>query len=323
MNLIDGLDGLAAGIGAIACTVIAVLALAGGNVVLAVMMLALTGSLSGFLFFNFNPARIFMGDCGSMFLGFLLGSASVMCATKSAALVGLALPVLALGVPIFDTLFSMLRRFLERRSMFSADRRHFHHKLFDMGLKQRHVVITIYVITLLSAGLGMFMIVAGNISSLMIFLCILLLLLLAFQVVGSVRLRDTIAALQKKYAITKQGHDEIRGFEDAQLHFRNARTYDQWWSAICNAAEQMDFAWVSLKTRDKDGTIRTKVWRTTEAQPDLSNIVTMTIPLRNHGRAGPMEFEIAISLNSSYESAGHRAKLFGRLIDEHEVMSKV
>ncbi|MBC8471092.1 MAG: hypothetical protein H8D56_16605 [Planctomycetes bacterium] len=207
--------------------------------------------------------------------------------------------------------------------MFSADRRHFHHKLFDMGLKHRHVVITIYVMTLLSAGLGMFMIVAGNISALMIFLCILLLLFFAFQVVGSVRLTETIAALQQKYAITQQVREEIRGFEDAQLHFRNARTYDQWWSAICKAAEQMDFAWVSLKTRDKDGTVQTEVWRTTEAQPDLSNIVTMTIPLRNHGRAGPMEFEIAISLNSSYESAGHRAKLFGRLIDEHEVMSKV
>jgi len=323
VNLSDGLDGLAAGISAIACGVIAIFAIQSGNLVMAVLMLAMLGSLTGFLFFNFSPAKIFMGDCGSLFLGFTIASASVMCATKSAALVGLALPVLALGVPIFDTLFSMLRRFLERRSMFSADRRHFHHKLFDMGLKQRHVVITIYVITLLSAGLGMFMIVASNISSLMIFLCILLLLFFAFQVVGSVRLRDTIAALQKKYAITQQVHDEIRGFEDAQLHFRNAFTYDQWWSAVCNAAEQMDFAWVSLKTIDEDGTVQTEVWRTAGAPPDLSDVVIMTIPLRNHGQTGPMEFEIAVSINGSYESTGHRAKLFGRLIDEHEVISKV
>ena len=323
VNISDGLDGLAAGIAAIACGVIAVFAVHSGQVVMAVLMLALLGSLTGFLFFNFNPAKIFMGDCGSLFLGFTIASASVMCATKSTALVGLALPVLALGVPIFDTIFSMLRRFLERRSMFSADRRHFHHKLFDMGLKQRHVVITIYVMTLLSAGLGMFMIVARDISALMIFLCILLLLLLAFQVVGSVRLRDTIAALQKKYAITKQGHDEIRDFEDAQLNFRNARTYEQWWSAICKAAEQMDFAWLSLKTTDKDGTVRTKVWRTTEAPPDMSKVVLMTIPFSANGSEASSEFEIAISVNGSYESAGHRAKLFGRLIDEHEVVSKV
>jgi len=323
VNLSDGLDGLAAGISAIACGVIAIFAIHAGNVVMAVLMLALLGSLTGFLYFNFSPAKIFMGDCGSLFLGFTIASASVMCASKSAALVGLALPVLALGVPIFDTLFSMLRRFLERRSMFSPDRRHFHHKLIDMGLKQRHVVITIYVMTLLSAGLGMFMIVARDISSLMIFFCILLLLLFAFQVVGSVRLKDTFAALQQKYAITQQIRREISGFEDAQLHFRNARTYDQWWSAICIAAERMDFAWVSLKTTDKDGTIRTEVWRTTVAQLALSNVVTMTIPLRNHDKAGPIEFEIAVFVNGSYESAGHRAKLFSRLIDEYEVISKV
>ena len=322
VNLSDGLDGLAAGISAIACGVIAIFAIQGGNVVMAVLMLALLGSLTGFLFFNFSPAKIFMGDCGSLFLGFTIASASVMCATKSAALVGLALPVLALGVPIFDTIFSMLRRFLERRSMFSADRRHFHHKLIDMGLKQRHVVITIYVMTLLSAGLGMFMIVASNISSLIIFLCILLLLLFAFQVVGSVRLTETIAALQQKYAITQQVKEETRNFEDAQLYFRNACTYDQWWSAICNTAEQMDFAWLSLKTKEKDGTVRTEVWRIAEAQPDLTNIVTMTVPLRNHDKAGAMAFEIAISINGSLESAGHRASLFGRLIDEHEVASR-
>ena len=323
VNLSDGLDGLAAGISAIACGVIAIFAIQGGNVVMAVLMLALLGSLTGFLFFNFSPAKIFMGDCGSLFLGFMIASASVMCATKTTALVGLALPVLALGVPIFDTLFSMLRRFLERRSIFSADRRHFHHKLIDLGLKQRHVVIIIYVMTLLSAGLGMFMIVARNFSSLMIFFCILLLLLFAFQVVGSVRLRDTIAALQRKHAITHQAQKEIRSFEDAQLYFRNANTYDQWWSAVCKAAERLDFAWISLKTKDKDGNIQTEIWRTSGAPPYPLDVVTMSIPLRNRDKTGPIEFEIAVSVNGSYESAGHRATLFGRLIDEHKVMSKV
>ena len=128
VNLMDGLDGLAAGIGAIACTVIAVFALVCGNLVLAVMMLALMGSLSGFLFFNFNPARIFMGDCGSMFLGFLLGSVSVMCAMKSGTMVALALPAVALGLPIFDTAFSILRRYLGRWAITSPDRSHLHHR---------------------------------------------------------------------------------------------------------------------------------------------------------------------------------------------------
>jgi len=108
VNLSDGLDGLAAGISAVACGVIAILAVHNGQTVMAVLMLALLGSLLGFLFFNFDPARIFMGDSGSLFLGFTIASASVLCATKTETVVGLALPVLALGIPIFDTLFSTL-----------------------------------------------------------------------------------------------------------------------------------------------------------------------------------------------------------------------
>ena len=109
VNLIDGLDGLAAGISAITCAVIAVFSMYNDQPVMAVLMLALLGSLSGFLFFNFNPARIFMGDCGSLFLGFMLATASVMCTAKSTTIVGLALPSLALGIPIFDTIFKIGR----------------------------------------------------------------------------------------------------------------------------------------------------------------------------------------------------------------------
>jgi UDP-GlcNAc:undecaprenyl-phosphate GlcNAc-1-phosphate transferase len=321
VNLSDGLDGLAAGISAVACGVIAIFAMHSGQVVMAALVLALLGSLSGFLFFNFNPARIFMGDCGSTFLGFTIASTSVMCSVKSATLVGIALPVLALGIPIFDTLFSMLRRIIERRSMFAPDRRHFHHRLIDMGLKQRHAVIAIYVTTLLFAGLGMFMIVARNIGSLTIFLCILLLLLLAFHVVGSVRLKETIAGLQRKYAIERRVHREIRSFEQAQLRFHDAQTFDQWWSAVCEAAERMDFAWVSLTTNDKDGTVRTELWRPTDAEPDMSDVVVMNVPIRNHGMTRGAKFEVAITVNGgTIESAGHRATLFSRLIDEYELV---
>jgi UDP-GlcNAc:undecaprenyl-phosphate GlcNAc-1-phosphate transferase len=320
VNLSDGLDGLAAGISAVACGVIAVLAIHGGNVVMAVLMLSLLGSLSGFLFFNLNPAKIFMGDCGSLFLGFTIASASVMCMTKSAALVGLALPALALGIPIFDTLLSILRRFLERRSIFAPDRSHFHHKLIELGLKQHHVVLIIYGMTLLSAGLGMFMLVTRSGGTLIIFLCILLLLLLVFRVAGSVQLRQTLSGLQDKYRMANQRKQYQMSFEQAQLHFRSARTSEHWWTAICNAAERMDFAWVSVKTTKKDGAIDTQVWRMIDSQPDLSKLVIMTVPFNSKGSETLHEFEIAIRVNGSYESAGHRATLFGRLIDEYEVV---
>lgn len=321
VNLSDGLDGLAAGISAIACGVIAVFSVYSGQVVMAVLMLALLGSLTSFLFFNFNPAKVFMGDCGSLFVGFTISAASVMCVTKSAAFVGLALPVLALGIPIFDTLLSMLRRFLERRSLFSPDRSHFHHRLIDMGLHQRHVVVTIYLATILSASLGLFMMVRQDIGSLIVFGCVLLLIVLLFWVVGSIRLREIVTGLQEKYALTRRQGQERATFEHLQLQFRQVRNFDQCWSAICEAARQMDFAWVCLRTSYEDGRIETTVWRTPSVKQKLSHVAMVTLPFGN-GRTGvSLELEIAICANGSLEAAGRRASLFGRLIDERDLRS--
>ena len=246
VNLIDGLDGLAAGISAVACGVIAVFAVSSGQTVMAVLMLALLGSLMGFLYFNFNPAKIFMGDCGSQFLGFVIGAASVMCASKSAALVGLALPALALGIPIFDTLFSMVRRILDRRSIFSPDRGHFHHRLLKMGLRQRHVVLIIYGVTALVAGLGMFMMATRDESTVVVFVSVAVLLLLLFRVVGSVRLRESLAALRENMALAREARGQRQTFDAAVLRTGEAQSFDEWWKALCAAAGQLEFASVAL-----------------------------------------------------------------------------
>ena len=319
VNLSDGLDGLAAGICSIACVVIAVLAVHSGAVIMAVFALALVGSLSGFLVFNFNPAKIFMGDCGSLFLGFIIAGSSVMCMTKSSAIVGLALPALALGVPIFDTLFSMLRRFLERRSLFAADRSHFHHRLMDLGLQQRHAVVTIYLATLVAAGLGLFMLVSQDGAALVIFACILLLLLLLFRVAGAVRLRETMSRLQEKYSLNQTRRQERQTFEQLELQFRRVSSEDQWWQAVCEAARRMDFAWLSLKTTHDDGRIETELWRASETPADMTRLVRMTIPLAAGDDGVEREFEIAIWANGSLEAASCRATLFGRLLDENAV----
>ena len=220
VNLSDGLDGLAAGICAIACAVIAIFAIHSGQVLMVLVMLALLGSLSGFLLFNFNPARVFMGDSGSLFLGFCLAATSVMCTAKSAALVGLTLPALALGIPIFDTLLSALRRFLEDRSIFAPDRSHFHHRLLDLGLHQRQAVILIYLATLLASGLGLLMLVRTDSGSLVIFGGVLLLILFLFRAVGALRLRETWNRLRRKHAHARQAHDEQQRFEHLQLLLR-------------------------------------------------------------------------------------------------------
>lgn len=152
-----------------------------------------------------------MGDSGSLFLGFTISSSSVLCGAKTETVVGLALPFLALGIPIFDTLFSMLRRFLERRSIFSADRSHFHHRLLALGLHQRHVVIVSYALTVLAAGLGMFMLLTRSFSAIIIFVSILLLLVLAFRVAGAIQLTEAMAALKQKMRDCSPGKAGNRG----------------------------------------------------------------------------------------------------------------
>jgi UDP-GlcNAc:undecaprenyl-phosphate/decaprenyl-phosphate GlcNAc-1-phosphate transferase len=326
VNLSDGLDGLAAGVAAIACAAIAVFSLYGTQVytgaaqhdsaVMALFALALLGGLLGFLFFNFNPAKVFMGDSGSLFIGFIIAAASVMCVSQSAALVGLALPALALGVPIFDTLFSMLRRFLERRSLFAPDRSHFHHRLVAMGLTHRHAVLAIYAATLMAASLGLFMLARQDILSLAIFAGVLLIIMCLFRLVGGVRLRETWLRLREKYDQSVHQRSERKDFEYLQLRFREVDDAGQWRNAMCEAAERMDFAWISVKTTHADGRVDEELWRVPHDEPDLSKIVTFTIPLGAEDAAASRCLEVAIRVNGTFEGAGRRASLFGRLVDE-------
>lgn len=318
VNLSDGLDGLAAGVSAVACGAIAVFAIHCGNPLMAVFMLALLGSLSGFLFYNFNPARIFMGDCGSLFLGFTIASASVICVTKSCALVGLALPVVALGIPIFDTFSAMLRRVLERRSIFSPDRDHFHHKLIALGLNQRHAVLAIYGATCVVTGLGLFMMVRHDAGSLIVFACLLFLLLLLFRVVGAVRLSETLLGLQERYAAGQRHKRENQAFEDLRLRFGQINSLPEWWDAVCDAAQRLDFAWVSLSVLNPDGSQDTSVWRGQNVPAKVSGVITLHLPLTDAASRRHVEFEMGVLVNESLESAGHRAALFSRLIDEHQ-----
>ncbi|QQR89106.1 MAG: undecaprenyl/decaprenyl-phosphate alpha-N-acetylglucosaminyl 1-phosphate transferase [Myxococcales bacterium] len=145
LNLIDGLDGLAAGIAFFACVTNFVVAVIGHNDLVMLLAASLGGAVLGFLVYNFNPASIFMGDSGSMFLGYVLATMSLLgSAIKSSTTVAILVPLVALGVPIMDTLLAMARRFLERRPIFSPDRGHIHHRLLELGLTHRRAVLILY-----------------------------------------------------------------------------------------------------------------------------------------------------------------------------------
>ncbi len=146
VNLIDGLDGLACGVSSIASLSIflIIIQIPGGSLATALLIAALAGACFGFLPFNFNPAKIFMGDSGALFLGYVLGAASITGMFKWYALVSFGLPFLVLGLPIFDTAVAIIRRLLRGQKPWQADRGHLHHRLIDMGLSQRQAVAVLY-----------------------------------------------------------------------------------------------------------------------------------------------------------------------------------
>ncbi|TYP58765.1 glycosyltransferase family 4 protein [Thermosediminibacter litoriperuensis] len=148
LNFIDGLDGLAAGIAAIASVTMMLVNISLGQVNATLVTALLAGAALGFLPYNFNPAKIFMGDTGAMFLGYILAAVAVDGAVKSATAIALIVPILALGLPIFDTAFAIVRRFLKGKPIMQADRGHIHHRLLDVGFSQKQAVVYMYLLSL-------------------------------------------------------------------------------------------------------------------------------------------------------------------------------
>ena len=144
INLVDGLDGLAAGVSGIAAVTIGLIAWMEGFVSAGILAMILGASALAFLCFNFHPAKVFMGDTGALFLGYSLAVLSIMGLTKMATTVSIFLPILVLGVPIFDTLLAIIRRLVNRTPIFSPDKDHLHHRLLAMGMSHKNAVLTVY-----------------------------------------------------------------------------------------------------------------------------------------------------------------------------------
>lgn len=161
VNLIDGLDGLAAGISTIAAGSLAYVAIINGRTETALVTLAIVGACAGFLPYNANPAKIFMGDTGSLFLGFILAATSIDGSIKGATFIVFAAPIMALGVPIFDTSFAILRRMINKRPIMEADKGHLHHRFLKLGFDQKTAVMMMYLISAL-LGVSAILLIQGN-----------------------------------------------------------------------------------------------------------------------------------------------------------------
>ncbi|MEG1998157.1 MAG: MraY family glycosyltransferase [Clostridiales bacterium] len=199
INLIDGLDGLAAGVSAISAITMATVSFSRGYYVPAGLAFVLAMSLLGFLKYNFSPAQIFMGDSGSLFLGFVLGALAIMGFSKGATVISLFIPILILGIPIFDTMFAIVRRYNNHVPIFQADKGHLHHCLLALGLSHKQTVLIIYAITLF---MGLCAILLTVISSRQAVLIIVV--ILVFSLVGADKL-GVLHGRKKKEPLAADG----------------------------------------------------------------------------------------------------------------------
>lgn len=211
INLIDGLDGLSAGVSAIATGTMAVVALLKNDWVVATYCFVLLGAILGFLYFNFHPARIFMGDTGSLFLGFNLAALSIM-GFKEAVFVSLIIPIVVLGVPLWDTFFAIIRRIVNKKPISSPDKGHLHHCLLNMGLSHRASVITIYLISIFFGTMAIVLSKTTELWTTIILISVMLFVIhMATEVVGLVSRRhrpliNTYRRLKVKVIQQRRSH---------------------------------------------------------------------------------------------------------------------
>ena len=190
VNLIDGLDGLACGVSTISSMTLLVISLVVSDAPAAILMAALAGSCIGFLPYNLNPAKIFMGDTGSTFLGYVLAVVSIQGLFKFYTIISFAVPFLMLGLPIFDTCFAFIRRIAHGQSPMHADRSHVHHRLIDMGFSQKQAVAVLYIISAILGLSAVVLTTAGAVKA--------MLLLLALCAAGAVSARIFLSNNEKK-----------------------------------------------------------------------------------------------------------------------------
>jgi UDP-GlcNAc:undecaprenyl-phosphate/decaprenyl-phosphate GlcNAc-1-phosphate transferase len=238
-NLIDGMDGLATGLGLVAGLSILIAALTQGNIPLALAVAPLAGGLLAFLRFNRPPARIFLGDCGSLSVGFLLGCYGLLWSQKCVTLLGLTAPLMSVALPLVDTSVAIARRWLRGKPIFSADRGHIHHRLLDSGLTTRGALFVLYGAAGLAALLALLMSALQNQGGALVVIVFAVLVGLGVQRLGYVEF-GAAGRLLWKGGLRRAVQDEIQ-LEQFRRAVASARTPEECWHAVEDAAATFGF----------------------------------------------------------------------------------
>ena len=214
VNLIDGLDGLANGVSAISATTMLVIALLASEGQVAIVLAALVGACVGFMPYNMNPAKMFMGDTGATFLGYILATMSIQGLFKYYAVISFVVPFLILGLPIFDTAFAFIRRIAHGQSPMHADRSHIHHRLIDMGLNQKQAVATLYVISAILGLSAVVLTTGGEQKAMLLFAALCIVAVVAARVVFPKELREEV-------------HEELEELKEHVQHEEEQKDTDE------------------------------------------------------------------------------------------------
>jgi UDP-GlcNAc:undecaprenyl-phosphate GlcNAc-1-phosphate transferase len=243
MNLIDGLDGLAGGVALVAVITTFLVSLQRGHPLMMLFSSALAGAIVGFLFYNFNPASIFMGDTGSMFLGFVLAATAMQTNQKASTAVAVLIPGIALGLPIMDTLLAIARRALRGRPLFQADREHIHHKLLDRGLSHRQAVLILYGLCTVLGGAALILTYASSGQSAALLIVLALLSFAFLRALGYARLdRMPASAASRKRNRAMRGAIQPLGRRLKQL-----RGPTEMWPLVIEAAKALGAVAATLR----------------------------------------------------------------------------
>ena len=270
-NLIDGVDGLATGVGLFATLTILVAALVHGNYGLALATAPLAGCLAGFLRYNFEPASIFLGDSGSLTVGFLLGSFAVVWGYKSTTAVGMTAPLILLFLPFLDVTLSIARRFLNMKPIFGADRGHIHHRLLALGLRPRHVALLAYAACGLAAAVSMVQSNAPPVYGAFVVAAFALLVWVAIAKLGYTEFRATYRALWNGQ-LRRAFRQEIV-LDQLRTELATARSEEECWDKLCHASRELGLSQVLLRLGDRD---RHAQWREIESAASYQT----RVPLR-------------------------------------------
>jgi UDP-GlcNAc:undecaprenyl-phosphate GlcNAc-1-phosphate transferase len=289
-NLVDGLDGLAAGSALFSIITLVVVALVHSRLPIALLGLALAGATLGFLRYNFNPATIFLGDSGSLTVGFLLSVLALVSAQKSPTMVAVAIPIVSFGLPILETALSVVRRFLSGRPLFNADRQHIHHKLLEQGLSHRQVVVVLYGLSALFGLLSMFLLYPGGPSIAIVLFVVGVVIWLGVQHLNYPEFfelrRVAHRTLEQKRIIVNN-----LAFRRATYRLPKVATFSELWSVLEDAFRENDFDAFDLRLNaeseylyDLHGGGLVYAWKkANEKHQEAALEWTLTLRLRSDG----------------------------------------